>query len=223
MKFPYPDLTAETSNGGRWYDTPHGAFPSITTILGFTEHADKKASLRRWQESLGMEEATKVSLAATTRGTNVHLLCERFLKGEALQQGDVIPDADVQAFNALKLKLRSVDEVWGQEVALYSKTLELAGRCDLVGIYKGVPCIIDFKTASRVKHHEDIGEYKCQLAFYGAAHDEMFGTNIEDGIILMVAGGGFPMEFKVKLVDHMDELRQRAASFWHHAINSATL
>lgn len=224
MKFPYPDLQTVPYNGQRWYDTPLGYYPSITTVLGFTETEEKKASLKRWQDSLGPVRAAEVSKAATDRGTNVHLLCERYLKGEKVDapiDGKRVPDADMESFNALKLKLNKIDEVWGQEVVLYSKEVELAGRCDLIAQYKGVPVIIDFKTASRVKKHEDIGNYKVQLCFYGMAHNEMFGTNIEEGVILMVAGTGFPQEFRVKLSDHVQELKARAASFWQTAINTA--
>lgn len=224
MKFPYPDLQTVPYNAQRWYDTPLGYYPSITTMLGFTESEDKKESLRRWQESLGPAKAAEVSKAATDRGTNVHLLCERYLKGELVNSpidGKPVPDADMQSFNALKMKLSKIDEVWGQEVALYAKEVEIAGRCDLIAVYKGVPVIIDFKTASRVKTHDDIGNYKVQLCFYGMAHNEMFGTNIEEGVILMVAGTGFPQEFRVRLSDHVAELKERAAFFWQHAINTA--
>lgn len=223
MKFPYPDLQTVPYNRQRWYDTPAGYFPSITTVLGFTETEEKKASLKRWQESLGVVKAAEVSKAATDSGTNVHLLCERYLNGEPVDapiDGHKVPEADIQRFNALKLKLNKIDEVWGQEVALYCKEVEIAGRCDLIGIYKGVPAIIDFKTASRVKHHVDIVNYKVQVCFYGMAHNEMFGTNIEEGVILMVAGSGFPQEFRVKLAEHKAELKQRAASFWMSAINT---
>ena len=225
MKYPYPDLETETYNGGRWYLTPSGVFPSITTILGLTAAPEKKAALKRWQEALGAKAAV-VSKAATDRGTHVHLLAERYLKKEQVDapiDGAPVPGPDLQSFNALKTKLDKIDSVWGQECALYSTELELAGRCDLVGTYKGLPAIIDFKTATRVKGHDDIIDYKCQLAFYGAAHNEMFGTNIEDGFILMVAETGFPMEFRVKLADHMPALRERAACFWLAAVNSLVM
>lgn len=224
MKFPYPELTTESFGGHRWYHTPEGAYPSITTILGFTETPEKKASLKRWQDALGVEKATQVSKAATDRGTNVHLLAERFLKGERVDapiDGKPVPFADLESFNALRMELKKIDEVCGQEVCLYSKEVELAGRCDCIGTYKGLPVIIDFKTASRVKSHLDIGNYKVQLAFYGMAHNEMFGTNIQDGVILMVSGTGFPQKFMVKLADHHAELRTRAASFWSAALNKA--
>ena len=223
MKFPYPDLTTQTYDGHRWYDTPHGFFPSITTILGFTETPEKKASLKRWQDALGAEAAV-ISKKATDRGTNVHLLAERYLKKQQVDlpiDGKPVPPADRQSFNALKMELNKIDEVWGQECALYSSIVELAGRCDCVGTYKGLPVIIDFKTASRVKSHADIGNYKVQLAFYGLAHNEMFDTDIQDGIILMVSDTGFPQKFMVKLADHYDELQKRASSFWAAALAKA--
>lgn len=225
MKFQYTDISTVSHQGRRWYDTPAGFMPSITTVLGYTEPEEKKASLKKWQESLGPVKAAQVSKAATDRGTNVHLLCERFLKGEKVDapiNGQPVPGPDMQSFNALKLKLNKIDEVWGQEVALYSTSLELAGRCDLIAVYKGQPVIIDFKTSSRIKTHKDIDGYKLQLAFYAQAHNEMFGTDIKEGIILMVAESGFPQEFKVPLEEQLPELKQRALRFWQDAVNSAS-
>lgn len=223
MKFPYPDLQTVSHAGRRWYDTPVGFYPSITTVLGYTEPEEKKESLRKWQEALGPMKSAQVSKAATDRGTNVHLLCERFLKGEAVDApigGRPVPYADMQSFNALKLKLNKIEEVWGQEVALYSQELELAGRCDLIGVYKGRPVIIDFKTSSRIKSTKDIDGYKLQLAFYAQAHNEMYGTSIDEGVILMVSEAGFPQEFRVVLAEQMPELKLRATRFWHDAVNS---
>jgi ATP-dependent exoDNAse (exonuclease V) beta subunit len=196
--------------------------PSITTVLGFTEPEEKKESLKRWQEALGPVKSAQVSQAATTRGTNVHLLCERFLKGEAVDApigGKPVPYADMQSFNALKLKLNKITDVWGQEVALYSTTLELAGRCDLIGVYKGTPGIIDFKTSSKVKGDKDIHSYKLQLCFYGTSHNQMFGTDIKEGVILMVAETGFPMEFSVPFTNELrQELKDRSAKFYQAAM-----
>jgi len=199
--------------------------PSITTILGFTEAPEKKASLEKWRESLGHTKAAEVSRTAIERGTNVHLLCERYLKGEQVDapiNGHPVPGPDLQSFNALKLKLSKIDEVWGQEVALYSQEVQLAGRCDLACVYKGRPTIIDFKTAARVKRHDDIIDYKVQLCFYALAHNELFETDIQEGVILMVADTGFPLEFQVKLCDHLPELKKRAAAFWQAAVSSVS-
>jgi len=221
--FTYTDMTTQTALGGRWYDTPLGSFPSITTVLGGTEPPEKTASLESWRNSLGREKAAAVTKKATDRGTNVHLLAERYLKKEDVSapiNGQPVPQLDMAAFNALKLKLDKIDEIWGQEVALYSTSLEVAGRCDLAGKFKGVPVIVDFKTASRVKGKADIHDYELQIYFYARAHNEMFGTNIEEGVILMVSDLGFPQEFKVKFTPELKlELEQRVGEFWKKTLS----
>lgn len=216
--FKYEDMTTQTALGGRWYDTPQGSYPSITTVLGGTEPPEKTASLESWRNSLGREKAAAVTKAACDRGTNVHLLAERYLKKEKVDapiDGKPVPSLDMAAFNALKLKLDKIDEIWGQEVALYSTSLEVAGRCDLAGKFKGVPVIVDFKTASRVKGKADIHDYELQLLFYATAHNEMFGTDIQEGIVLMVSDMGFPQEFKITFTDALRaELKERVNQYW---------
>jgi PD-(D/E)XK nuclease superfamily len=223
MTYTYNEIETTNDLGLRWYHTPNGAYPSITTILGITRPEEAKQALSNWRTSLGAEKADAVSKKATDRGTNVHLLAERYLRKQevfAPIHGKTVIDSDKAAFNAIKLKLDRIDEIWGQEVPLFSRKYEVAGRCDLVGKYKGVPVIIDFKTAGRVKHHKDIGEYKLQLAFYAQAHNEMFGTDIRMGVIIMVAETGFPMEFNVPLEPEYPELQKRVDAFWVKTLNT---
>lgn len=225
MRYEYQEMETETAMGGRWYLTSYGPYPSITTILGFTEPPEKTASLENWRNSLGIEKANEVSKKATDHGTNVHLLAERYLKKEKIDapiNEQPVPQPDIAAFNALKLKLDKIDEIWGQEVALYSTELEVAGRCDLVGKYKGVPVIVDFKTASRVKGRKDIHDYELQLLFYALAHNQMHNTDIQQGIILMVSDTGFPQEFKVDFTDELKaELKKRVSAYWKAIIAKA--
>lgn len=223
MSFQYQELQTTNELGYRWYHTENGPYPSITSILGGSQPPEAAAALEGWRQSLGVVKAAEASKKATDHGTNVHLLAERYLKKEdpyAPINGAPIPDPDKAAFNALKLKLDKIDEVWGQEVPLYSKFYEVAGRCDLVGKYKGVPVIVDFKTAGRVKSRKDIGDYELQLMFYADAHNEMFGTEIQNGVILMVAQTGFPMEFNIPLTDELRlKLAERIDEF-HARLNA---
>jgi genome maintenance exonuclease 1 len=80
--------------------------------------------------------------------------------------------------------LSQVDEFWGVEVPVYYSGL-YAGTTDCLGLWKGNPAIIDFKQSNKVKKREWIEDYFLQLAAYALAHDETYGTNIEQGIILM--------------------------------------
>jgi hypothetical protein len=52
-------------------------------------------------------------------------------------------------------------------------------------VWKGRPAIMDFKQTNRPKKREWIEDYFLQLAAYAAAHNEMHGTTIDQGVILM--------------------------------------
>lgn len=214
MKFPYPNLTTESVNDLRLYVTPQGNYyPSITTILSHTQPIEKVKALQRWKESLG-DDAESISAAIADKGTHVHLMCERFLNGQKpFCDGEFSNDA-VASFNGLKLKLSKIQEVWGQEVALFSDTLMLAGRCDCIGVYKNKACIIDFKTSSRIKSKEMIEDYQLQLCAYSIMHNEMFGTDISTGFILMTTANGFPQEFEFDLGSVKGKLLKRITAFY---------
>ncbi len=80
--------------------------------------------------------------------------------------------------------LKHVSEIWGAEVQLYYKD-QYAGTTDLVGLYKGKPHIIDFKQTNKPKKEEWIEDYYLQLCAYSHAHNEMFDTKINNGVVLM--------------------------------------
>jgi hypothetical protein len=205
--------------GMRLYETPEkNYYPSITTILGRTISEEKEQSLKSWQNSLGASNAKAYTEAAASKGTNVHLMIERFLKNEDLRTKE-FSAFDVNVFTALKLKLKQISDLKGLELPLYSDLLEVAGTCDCVGTYKGIPSIIDFKTSCRIKSEKDIADYKLQCLFYGIAVNEKHGTDIDQGVILMSAQTGFPLEFTFKLSDFLPELIQRIDLFYSN-VNS---
>lgn len=216
--FNYPTLSTTTFNGQRWYVTPEGsAYPSVTTVLGGTMSVEKEQSLQNWRKSLGETKANQVSKNATDNGTVLHTLIERYLKKEELFApipGYQIQPQNKSALNAIKNKLDKIEEIWCIEEAMYSNILELAGRVDCIGVYKKRPCIIDFKTAGRIKNDKDIEDYKYQLAAYAIMHNELFGTDIANGTILMVADSGFPLEFNIDLLPFFEPLYERVQLFY---------
>ena len=215
MKFSYPDIPSSQIHGMRVYERAGKYYPSVTTILGTTMPEEKAVSLEKWRTSLGRDKADKVTRDAANNGTKVHKLIERYLKREQLiREGEIFDPLDISGFNALKLKLKKIDEMWGLEIALYSDLLEIAGRCDCVGVYRGRPSIIDFKTSIRLKGEKQIEDYKLQICAYSIMHNEIFGTEISDGVILMTSAGGFPQEFLLDLTKYVDPLVARIDEFY---------
>ena len=93
--------------------------------------------------------------------------------------------------------LLGIDEVWGLEVGLILDTL-YAGTADCIGNYNGVPSLIDFKTAKKIKRREWIEDYFLQGCAYANAHNVMFDTNIQQIVILMIDRDLIFQEFLVK-------------------------
>jgi CRISPR/Cas system-associated exonuclease Cas4 (RecB family) len=89
-----------------------------------------------------------------------------------------------------------LEEVWGVECTLHYPGL-YAGQTDMCGIYQGRESIIDFKQSNKPKRAEWIDDYKLQLVAYAMAHDQVYGTKIEQGVILMCTPDNFFQRFLV--------------------------
>ncbi len=107
---------------------------------------------------------------------------------------DVVEHAKKMADVIVNEGLKYLDEVWGCEVQLYNSNL-YAGTTDVVGLYKGVPHIVDFKQTNKPKRREWIEDYFLQLAAYAMAHDVIYGTCVDQGVILMCSKDGFFQKF----------------------------
>ena len=60
-----------------------------------------------------------------------------------------------------------------------------AGTTDAAGIHLTEEAILDYKQTNKPKKIEWIEDYFLQLCAYAEAHNELHGTNIKKGVILM--------------------------------------
>ena len=162
-QFPHHDLPTETVDGKRHYITPEGnRYPSVTTVLS-TMNAD---AIAKWRASVGEEQANRTSQQASRRGTAVHLIAERYLRNEEDYARDSMP-VNLASFKQIQRYLdKHCDEVYANEIALYSDELKTAGRCDMIGRIHGIRTIGDFKTAKKAKKKEWIMNYFYQCTTY---------------------------------------------------------
>ena len=68
----------------------------------------------------------------------------------------------------------------------------------MVCVWEGQPVIGDFKTSRKVKKKEWIEEYFMQCAAYALAHNEVYGTDINAGLIFIVSHSGEYQQFLVE-------------------------
>lgn len=185
-KYQYPALRRIQTDKGRQYTDDKGEpVPSVTTVLDKT---GDKTALIAWRKRVGEAEAQRISTESAGLGTKVHNSLEKFVLGEDWQvTGNNLVSimAKRMVDRMVEDGLSQVDEIWGVEVGLIAEGL-YAGTSDAIGMFNGVPSIIDFKTAKKIKKREWIEDYFLQGCAYALAHNEMFETKIRKVVILMV-------------------------------------
>ena len=195
--YNYPKTVRSSIDGVRKYDVDDEKLPSVTTILQATQDAEKAESLKRWTQKVGKSEAERIKNVAAKRGTAMHSYLEAYIQGgKVLDLRDVGREASGMAETIIDKGFNDLEEIWGSEVTLFYPNL-YAGATDLCGVYQGRESIIDFKQSNKPKKAEWIDDYKLQLVAYAMAHDQIYGTSIEQGVILMCTPDNFFQRFIV--------------------------
>jgi len=201
-KFEYPESIRSLINDERHYDIGQEKLPSVTTILQATQSAEKKKILEDWKNRVGADNAENIKNEAANRGSIMHRIIEGHLLGQrhadlsdqgilAGTMAQTIIDEGLEGF---------MDEIWGTEITLYYPKL-YAGASDLAGIYEGRESIMDFKQSNRPKQKAWITDYFLQLAAYATAHNQVHGTSINSGTILMCTKDNYFQKFTVQGVE----------------------
>lgn len=187
--FDYQPLKrVDTENGRRYIVGEDRPLPSVTTILSKTKDM---THIKAWQDRVGIDEANKIKTEASNLGNGMHKNLENYILGNKMEGSFM---SKTLANVIINKGLSAVSEVWGTEVSVYSKGL-YAGTTDVVGVHNGIPSIIDFKNSLKDKKVEWITDYRAQLAAYALAHNEMYGTNIHRGVIMIATREANYQEF----------------------------
>ena len=195
--YKYPKSKREILKGDRHYDVNDEKLPSVTTILQATQDSEKAESLKRWTQKVGEAAAKRVLEQATKRGTAMHSYLETYIQGgKVLDLRDVGREASSMAETIISKGFNDIEEIWGSEVTLFYPNL-YAGATDLCGIYQGRESIIDFKSSNKPKKAEWITDYKLQMIAYAMAHNCVYGTDIDQGVILMCTPDNFFQKFTI--------------------------
>lgn len=214
-RFAYEALRRVDQPSGRVYVDPEGnSLPSVTTILSATKDKEK---LEEWKRRVGEAEADRIRDEAAYVGTAMHRTLEHMLTGEPL-----VPAADWKEIQGYEMGFRlagaylpNLSEYYGAEVPLHYPG-KYAGTCDLVGNWRGQMAIVDFKQSLKPKKKQWITDYFHQLAAYACAHDQIHGTSINFGVILVACQTGEVQEFTTtgaEFEDHKARWMERVEQY----------
>lgn len=184
IEIDYPTLDREMIDGVRYYDTPDGQkLVSITSIIS---HYNREI-FTKWRKKVGVEEANKITKAATSRGTDMHTLVENYMLNKELPTVQPLSEF---LFKQAKPDLDKIDNIHAIEQALYSKELGVAGTVDCIAEYDGELAVIDFKTSKKPKPEKWIEHYYVQCAAYACMLYEMTGIMVKKFVIIMSCENG---------------------------------
>ena len=188
-RYSYGDVKRKKVNGKRHYEGEGKLLPSVTTIISATKTEKDKEGLRAWRDRVGEETAEAIKNQAASVGTAMHKFLECHIQGIGY---DDITNIGVIGKRMAKLiiecGLPSMDEYWGTEVPLFYPTF-YGGTADCTGVWREQPAVIDFKQTNKPKKDEWIEDYFIQLAAYIMAHDALYKTKMQAGVILMASRG----------------------------------
>ena len=216
FKYSYPNLERVEENEMRFYkDSNNDLVPSVTTVLDAT---GDKSGITQWRRKVGPAQADAIVQESTLIGSAVHEAIENYLLGKSWcnftedRNGFLAKSISSKFISSC---LNGIDEVWGLESGLILDGL-YAGTADCIGVYKGSPAIIDFKTAKKLKRKDWIEDYFLQCSAYANAHNVMFETSINDLVILMVDRDLLFKEFHIKKDEfslYTDKWKKRLIKF----------
>ena len=184
-KFKYKEFKRKNLDGQRYYVNDAGdPVPSVTSILSKTKDM---TALNAWKKRVGAAEAQRIVTESANLGTIMHKHLESYIEGVERPSGtnQVYVQAKQLSETVIEHGLKNVDEVWGIETHLAFPGL-YGGTADLICVHEGEPAIGDFKTSRKFKKKEWIDDYFMQASAYALAHNEVYGTNIQKGVIFMV-------------------------------------
>ena len=167
----------------------------MTTILGATKNTE---FLKKWKAKVGEEEAERIKNVSSARGTSMHKFLESYVTGVGY---DDLTELGQRRVPWPKKLLRSVLRQWKSIMVpklRYTIRAYTQAQTDLVCNHNGMETVVDFKQANRPKKKEWIEDYYLQIAMYAMAHDYVYGSKIQQGVIMVCTPDLYYQEFKVE-------------------------
>jgi len=208
-----PTLSKYIKKGvGRVYRIREGVeYPSVTTIVNQTKDPKDQEGLNKWKDSVGLDVSKWIANDSMRMGTKVHEMIESYLMfGTTKFPGyPLLANAHFQNMKEYLDKIKTQHN----EVSIFSDELKIAGTCDCVGTYEGIPSIIDFKTASKAVE-DYIHDYMVQATAYSIMVEERMQFRASQIVIIMSGRNNTKNVWVKDPVDYVEELKARITKYY---------
>jgi len=140
-------------------------------------------------------------------------LIEQYMKGETPSERSVLP---LGMFRLIKPYVDQINNIHALETIMYSKKLTIAGQVDCIAEYNGKLSVIDFKTANKERQESWIENYFLQTCAYAMMYEELYGTEINQLVILIAGEDGSMVPFVKERKPYEEKLGIAIQGFYKH-------
>lgn len=175
--------------------------PSVSTILNSTSKG-KLYLISRWRkqriEQYGKEAFEQYTSLVTRRGSMFHSYIASVLSGDKTLN---TPPEILGLSKSVACVLENLRDVIAIEKKVYHVDLGYTGILDTIATYRGISCVIEWKTSEKVKPSlNDCYEYPVQSAAYAGAvnsESEMKGSHALLAMIVIAYPDGRPADIHI--------------------------
>lgn len=189
----------------RYYETPLGKCPSVTTILS---NSKDTSQIDRWRQKVGPETADEIVKAAIWRGERHHENIEKFLMDHQEPEPHLISD---MYWKSTRPFLNKVVKPLAMEGAVWHPE-GYAGAFDCIAYLDEdtgeQPTLLDWKTADKIRNPAKMYEYSLQVSAYTKAANYVYsflGLNITKAMVVVALPNQDPQITKLDAED-IDQL-----------------
>jgi hypothetical protein len=118
-----------------------------------------------------------------------------------------------------------IDATWAKEMGVVSVRHKYRGKFDGVGVFRGRETVWDYKKTNKIKTPSGVKKYLKQCAAYAIAHNEMYGSKIDQIAIFNIGGKEIDdISTRVFTYDlegpHCDEWLNDVRRYWNETVNT---
>jgi genome maintenance exonuclease 1 len=185
---------------------------SVTSVLGSDPKTQQ--AIQNWKNRIGETEANKISSFTAGRGTKVHSLLEKYIKGEEIVSEEILPHFKNMFLTGIPKLDKNLSKIFFLEKKLFSFKLRLGGTADGIVEWNGIPSILDFKTSKKQKRKEYIQNYFLQCTAYACMFNELTNYNIEQLVVFIMNEEDDSQVFIENVSNFKPELLKRLYYFY---------
>ncbi|MDJ0555669.1 MAG: exonuclease [Microcoleaceae cyanobacterium MO_207.B10] len=197
------------NNIGYLVDSRGNRLPGITSILETTKPKTEKQHLINWQKKVGKTQANQIYQTARKRGILIHKQIQNYLQNKPIS----CPSSIETYWDKILPFLENIHKIKLLEGQVFHYYEGYSGRVDCVASFYNIPCVIEFKSANRIK---PLADEPLQLAAYCGAINRQYGLRLNNALLIVTT----PQEAIAtwfepdEVMKYWHQWQKRVGDFW---------